>query len=93
MILDVIRVKVPGFGPGPLARVIATAVHRWLRDPVECGVFHFIGQTIARSLKHLLFLATYGGLGAAGSFPFRRLYSSSPKGAIYHRLRWEPGLY
>jgi hypothetical protein len=36
-----------------------------LRDPVECGVFHFIGQTLARSVKHRLFLATYGGFGAA----------------------------
>jgi hypothetical protein len=28
-------------------------------------VFHFIGQTITRSAKHRLFLATYGGFGAA----------------------------
>ena len=52
-------------GPGRLARMAGGAVDRWLKDPVECGVFHFIGQTLARSLKHRLFLATYGGLGAA----------------------------
>jgi len=41
-------------------------VARWLlRDPVESGVFHFIGQTLARSVKHRLFLATYGGFGVA----------------------------
>jgi hypothetical protein len=36
-----------------------------LRHPVEYAVFHFISHTIARSLKHRLFLATYGGFGAA----------------------------
>jgi hypothetical protein len=36
-----------------------------VKQPVECAVFHFIGQTITRSVKHRLFLATYGGFGAA----------------------------
>ncbi len=36
-----------------------------LRHPVERGVFHFISQTITRSAKHRLFLATYGGIGVA----------------------------
>jgi hypothetical protein len=36
-----------------------------LKQPVECAVFHFVGQTITRSVKHRLFLATYGGFGAA----------------------------
>lgn len=52
-------------GPGRAGNALAAAIHRLLPDPVECGVFHFISQTIARSLKHRLFLATYGGLGAA----------------------------
>jgi len=52
-------------GPGYIRRVLDGAADWLLRDPVECGVFHFIGQTIARSLKHRLFLATYGGFGAA----------------------------
>jgi hypothetical protein len=37
----------------------------FLRDPVEAAVFHFISQSITRSVKHRLFLATYGGFGAA----------------------------
>ena len=36
-----------------------------LRDPVEHAVFRFISATITRSMKHRLFLATYGGFGAA----------------------------
>ena len=52
-------------GPGRIRRLFSAAINRLLRDTVECGVFHFTGETIARSLKHRLFLATYGGLGAA----------------------------
>jgi hypothetical protein len=52
-------------GPGLERRMLAAGLRRLLPDPVEYGVFEFIGQTIARSLKHRLFLATYGGLGAA----------------------------
>lgn len=52
-------------GPGWTRRTLGKAVRHLLRDPVEYGVFQFIGQTIARSLKHRLFLAAYGGVGAA----------------------------
>ena len=53
-------------GPGGLRRWIAGAIDaRLLKRPVQCAVFHFIGQTITRSMKHRLFLATYGGFGAA----------------------------
>ena len=52
-------------GPGWIRHAFDAAIGRLLRDPVECGVFHFIGQTIARSLKHRLFLAAYGGFSAA----------------------------
>jgi hypothetical protein len=53
-------------GPGRLARAFDRVLHRTLlRRPVEYAVFHFIGRTITRSLKHRLFLATYGGFGAA----------------------------
>jgi len=40
---------------------------RWIKlnHPVENAVFHFIAQTIVRSARHRLFLATYGGFGAA----------------------------
>lgn len=45
----------------------ARGSRRWitLRSPVQNAVFHFIGQSITRSVKHRLFLATYGGFGAA----------------------------
>jgi hypothetical protein len=36
-----------------------------LRSPVQDAVFHFISESITRSVKHRLFLATYGGFGAA----------------------------
>jgi hypothetical protein len=53
-------------GPGRLAvwvnKALATS---FLKRPVEYAVFHFISHTITRSLKHRMFLATYGGFGAA----------------------------
>jgi hypothetical protein len=53
-------------GPGRLGAWIRTAVERTLlRNPIQSAVFHFVGQTIRRSVKHRLFLATYGGFGAA----------------------------
>ncbi len=53
-------------GPGRLRMAFDRLVRRTLlRHPVEYAVFHFISQTITRSLKHRLFLATYGGFGAA----------------------------
>lgn len=56
-------------GPGAVRRALDRAVNRLLlRDPVERAVFHFINETIARSAKHRLFLAMYGGLGAALAF-------------------------
>ena len=57
-------------GPGRLRLALGGAAAALLRGPEEYGVFHFIGQTITRSLKHRLFLATYGVSG--------RLSSSSP---------------
>jgi hypothetical protein len=36
-----------------------------LKHPAQQAVFHFIGQTISRSPKHRLFLATYAGFGGA----------------------------
>ncbi len=38
---------------------------RVLKHPVERAAFHFTGETIARSLKHRLFLAAYSGFGIA----------------------------
>ena len=53
-------------GPGRLRVALNAAVDRLLlKDPVQQGVYHFIGQTISRSMKHRLFLAVYAGFGAA----------------------------
>jgi hypothetical protein len=55
-----------GAGPGRVATWINAAMAKTiLRRPVEYAVFHFISHTITRSMKHRLFLATYGGFGAA----------------------------
>jgi hypothetical protein len=53
-------------GPGRLRLALNAAIDRLLlRDPVQEAVFHYIGQTITRSMKHRLFLAVYAGFGAA----------------------------
>jgi len=53
-------------GPGRGHRAVAQWIDRHvLRRPVQMAVFHFLNQTITRSMKHRLFLATYGGCGAA----------------------------
>jgi hypothetical protein len=63
----VLEAPAPGAsGPGHVQMWIGSLVQRTvLRHPVELGVFRFITQTITRSMKHRLFLATYGGFGAA----------------------------
>ncbi|MGJ5815339.1 hypothetical protein [Paludibaculum fermentans] len=58
----------PG-GPGIAWRALDRLLNRFvLTSAVERAVFHFISETIARSAKHRLFLAMYGGLGAALAF-------------------------
>lgn len=53
-------------GPGRLQCAAGAWIDgRILRQPVQIAVFHFINQTITRSLKHRLFLATYAGCGGA----------------------------
>jgi len=53
-------------GPGRLRLALNSAIDRLLlKDPMEQAVYHFIGQTISRSMKHRLFLAVYAGFGAA----------------------------
>jgi len=55
-----------GAGPGRMAACMNRALAKTiLKQPVEYAVFHFISRTITRSIKHRLFLATYGGFGAA----------------------------
>ncbi len=51
---------------GAVRRGMETAADRFLlRNPIERGIFHFVGQTILRSTRHRLFLAVYTGFGAA----------------------------
>jgi len=53
-------------GPSRLRRGFENLLNRTvLRDPIERAVFHFISRTIARSMKHRIFLAVYGGFGTA----------------------------
>jgi hypothetical protein len=56
----------PAVRAGNTASLLTRLLERTLlKQPVECAVFHFVSQTITRSVKHRLFLATYGGFGAA----------------------------
>ena len=67
-------------GPGRLRNALDRLLRRTvLRNPVEYAVFHFISQTITRSLKHRLFLATYGGFGAAYEV---MTFGSGPSGLL-----------
>ncbi len=53
-------------GPGRLHLALNAVVDRLLlKNPVQEAVYHYIGQTITRSMKHRLFLAVYAGFGAA----------------------------
>jgi hypothetical protein len=53
-------------GPARWQQALARRIDRHiLRHPVQVAVFHFINQTITRSMKHRLFLATYAGCGGA----------------------------
>jgi hypothetical protein len=53
-------------GPGRFRTALNNVIDRQvLKHPAQQAVFHFIGQTMSRSMKHRLFLATYAGFGAA----------------------------
>jgi hypothetical protein len=67
-------------GPGRLRAAFDRLLRSTLlRHPVEYAVFHFLSQTITRSLKHRLFLATYGGFGAAYEV---MTFGSGPSGLL-----------
>ena len=52
--------------PGRRRKFLSAILDRLLlASPVQRGVFEFMTDTITRSLKHRIFLATYGGFGAA----------------------------
>ena len=53
-------------GPGRWRLALNAAVDRLLlKHPIQEAVYHYIAQTITRSMKHRLFLAVYAGFGAA----------------------------
>lgn len=77
-------------GPGWLRRAFEAVVNRWvLAHPHERACFHFITQTILRSPRHRLFLATYGGIGIAVALP-SLLYIDARGGGSAVRL-WKEG--
>jgi hypothetical protein len=53
-------------GPGTLHTSLNAALNRsLLKNPVQEAVYRYIGQTIARSTKHRMFLSVYAGFGSA----------------------------
>jgi hypothetical protein len=53
-------------GPSWLSGVAGSALNRLvLRKPLERATFFFVTSTLARSVKHRLYLATYAGVGFA----------------------------
>ena len=55
-----------GEAPTRLRAAFDRAVNRWLLPhPLERASFHFVNNTVLRSARHRLFLATYAGLAAA----------------------------
>ena len=59
-----------GEGPGWLRARFDRIVNRWLLPhPLERATFHFIGNTILRTARHRLFLASYTGVAFALALP------------------------
>ena len=59
-----------GQGPSRLRRGFDRWVNRRvLSNPLERATFHFISNTILRTAKHRLFLATYAGIALALALP------------------------
>ncbi len=53
-------------GPGPGKKLLGRLADAVLvRHPLERATFHFVAQTLARSRRHRLVMATYAGLGIA----------------------------
>lgn len=59
-----------GEGPGWLRARFDRIVNRWLLPhPLERATFHFISNTILRTARHRLFLASYTGVAFALALP------------------------
>src|ERR1035437_3131954 len=53
-------------GPGTFHVALKAALDRFLlRNPIQEAVFHYIGKTIVRSMKHRVLLAVIAGFGTA----------------------------
>jgi hypothetical protein len=50
------------FAAAPVNRVLHATL---LRNPVQRGIYHFIGYSLLRTQRHRVYLAMYGGLGLA----------------------------
>jgi hypothetical protein len=58
--------ELPPDGPGRLHAAFTRLLNRWLLPrPWEQATFHFISNTILRSARHRLFLATIAGIACA----------------------------
>jgi hypothetical protein len=63
-------VEITGDPPGRIRAAFDRLVNAWLLPhPLERATFHFISNTILRSARHRLFLATYGGIALAMVLP------------------------
>lgn len=51
--------------PGAPLLPLQKLIHAFVRRPGERAVFHFLGQTIARSSRYQVYLAMYSGTGLA----------------------------
>jgi hypothetical protein len=79
-------------GPGRLRNALNNAVdHVLLKNPVQRAIFHFVGQTISRSMKHRLFLAVYAGFGAAlAVFSLRQSFVVTGSGSAFRVMGFLP---
>ncbi|HYW44181.1 MAG TPA: hypothetical protein VE959_15070 [Bryobacteraceae bacterium] len=68
-----------GEGPSRLRRAFDALVNRrLLPHPLERATFHFISNTILRSARHRLFLATYPGIAVALAVPSVLVIGAKP---------------
>jgi hypothetical protein len=59
-----------GHGPGAMRSALEKLLNRYLLPhPLERAAFHFISQTILRSARHRLFLASVAGIASAVVLP------------------------
>ncbi len=68
-----------GQGPGPLRLRLDAFVNRYLLPhPLERATFHFITNTVLRTARHRLFLASYTGIAFALAIPGIIRISAAP---------------